>query len=150
MKDPQLESALRNLAARIAAIEPPKEMEAAVMAEFDRTRSRRRGRVLAICGALAASLLAGFLLLRPAPVAAPQALESQAFYPIPYTSPLDPYERVLVVQQQVPVAELIAAGFRMPAADPQSTVRADVMVSQDGRPRAIRPVVFTVPDRSSR
>ena len=150
MKDPQLNAAMRNLAARIAAIEPPAAVEAAVMAEFDRAQGRRRLRMLALCGAVAASLLAGILLLRPTPKATPEAVESHAFYPIPYTSPLEPYERVLVVQQQVPVAELIAAGFRMPAADPQSTVRADVMVSQDGRPRAIRPVVFTVPDRSSR
>jgi hypothetical protein len=150
MKDPQLQSAMRNLATRMAAVEPPQAIEDGVMAEFDRTHRPRPTRLLAVCGALAASLLAGTLLLRPTPNAATPTVESQAFYPIPYTPPLEPYERVLVVQEQVPVTELIAAGFRIPAADPAGTMRADVMVSQDGRPRAIRPVVFTVSNRSSR
>jgi hypothetical protein len=141
MKDPQIGPAMRNLAARVAAVEPPACLEAAVMAEFDRVHRRKPGRVLALCGTLAASLLVGALLLRPEPKrAAP--VESQAFYPIPYTSPLQPYERVLVVQTEVPVTELIAAGFRVPATDPSGSVPADVMVGQDGRPRAIRPVVF--------
>lgn len=142
MNDPQMGPAMRNLAARVAAIEPPEGLEAAVMAEFDRAHRRRPARILALCGALAASLLAAALLVRPAPEAA-APIESQAFYPIPYTLPLEPYERVLVVQQQVPVTELIAAGFRMPATDPAGTMQAEVMVSQDGRPRAIRPVAFT-------
>lgn len=159
MNDPQMEAAMRNLAARVAAIAPPEGLEAAVMAEFDRTHRRRPTRVLAMCGALAASILAGTLLMRPAPRSilsngiAPSSatpVESQAFYTIPYTPPLEPYERVMVVQEQVPVTELIAAGFRVPATDPGGTMRADVMVSQDGRPRAIRPVVFNVADRSSR
>ncbi len=133
---------MRDLAARVTAVEPPAGLEAAVMAEFDRAHRHRPTRIWAMCGALAASLLAGVLLLRPAPTSAPP-VETQAFYPIPYTPPLEPYERVLVVQQQVPVTELIAAGFRIPASDPGGSVRADVIVSQDGRPRAIRPVAFT-------
>jgi len=149
MNDPQLDAARRKLAARMAAIAPPEGLEAAVMAEFDRAHRRRPTRVYALCGALAASLLAGAILLSPPPKpAAP--VESQAFYPIPYTSPIEPFERIMVVQKQVPVTELIAAGFRIPAADPGGTMQADVMISQDGRPRAIRPVVFTVSDRSSR
>ncbi len=169
MNDPQMEAAMRNLAARVAAVTPPEGLEAAVMAEFDRAHRRRPTRVYAMCGALAASMLAGALLMRPAPngfgskavasgrvesngVASNGAapVESQAFYAIPYTPPLEPYERVMVVQEQVPVTELIAAGFRVPAIDPGGTMRADVLVSQDGRPRAIRPVVFNVSDRSSR
>jgi hypothetical protein len=142
MNDPDLRPALRQLAARMSAVEPPAGMEAAVMAEFDRAHRRRPIRVPALCGALAASLLAGALLLRPVPPS-PQAAESQSFYPIPYTPPLEPYERVMVVEQQVPVTELIAAGFHVPATDPAGTMPADVMVSQDGRRRAIRPVVYT-------
>jgi hypothetical protein len=141
MNDPQLRSGMRDLAKRVAGIEPPEGLEAAVMAEFDLAHRRRPPvRMFAMCGALAASLLAGALLLRPAPEAT--AAESQPFYPIPYTAPLEPYERVLIVQKQVSVSELIAAGFHIPAADPNTAMQADVMVSQDGRARAIRPVSF--------
>ena len=42
------------------------------------------------------------------------AAESLEFYPIPYTAPLQPYERVTVVQSNVPVRALIAAGFQLP------------------------------------
>ena len=147
MNDAQLRAAMRNLSERAAEIQPPEAIEVAVMAEFDQAHRRRPVPVLAMCGCLAASLLAGAILLRPVPKSA-APVESQAFYPIPYTPPLQPYERVLVVEKQVPVRELIAAGFRMPAADPAGTVRADVMVSQDGRPRAIRPVAFQVSERS--
>ena len=64
--------------------------------------------------------------------------ESQPFLPIPYTVPLAPEERATVVNMQVPVAALIAAGFEVATADPGAVVDADVLVSQDGRARAIR------------
>jgi hypothetical protein len=149
MNHPQFGPAMRNLAARVAAVDPPDGLEAAVMAEFDRVHRRRRAPVLALCAGLAASLLAGALLVRPEPKANPPT-ESQAFYAIPYTPPLEPYERVMVLQEQVPVAELIAAGFHVAASDPAGSVRADVLVSQDGRPRAIRPVAFNLSDGRGR
>lgn len=149
MNDPQLQAGMRKLASRVAAIEPPEGIEKAVMAEFDRAHRPRRARVFALCASLAASLIAAALVLRPIPhPAAP--VESQAFYPIPYTPPIEPYERVLVIERQVPVSELMAAGFHIPGADPAGTMRADVMVSQDGRPRAIRPVVFHTNEGSTR
>ena len=116
MNDPQLESAMRNLASRVRAVEPPAGLENAVMAEFDRAHRRRPVRTWAMCGALAASLLAGVLLMRPSPKTAAPAdtTESQAFYPIPYTPPLEPYERVMVVQKSVPVTELIALQAHAP------------------------------------
>jgi hypothetical protein len=38
----------------------------------------------------------------------------------------------------VPVAALIAAGYRVETPDPGGVVNAEVLVSQDGRARAIR------------
>jgi hypothetical protein len=151
MNDPELEASLRRLARKVTAVGPPDGVEAAVLAEFDRTY--RRGGMQrmwwpALAIAMAASVLAGVVLLRPQPKAAPVA-ESQAFLPIPYTPPLEPYERVMVVQENVPVGALLAAGFHIQTSDPGGSVRADVMVSQDGRPRAIRPVSFNYADRSS-
>jgi hypothetical protein len=64
--------------------------------------------------------------------------ESQPFLPIPYTVPLAPEERATIVRMDVPVAALIAAGYRVETPDPGGVVNAEVLVSQDGRARAIR------------
>jgi hypothetical protein len=66
--------------------------------------------------------------------------EERPFYPIPYTAPLGPGEWARVERMQIPITALIAAGFHMPAIDPAAMVEADVLVSQDGRIRAIRPL----------
>jgi hypothetical protein len=64
--------------------------------------------------------------------------ESAPFVPIPYTVPLAPEERATIVRMAVPVAALIAAGYKVETPDPGGVVDADVLVSQDGRARAIR------------
>jgi len=82
---------------------------------------------------------------RPRPAALHKAAPEpeQPFYPIPYTAPLAPGEWTRVVRMSIPVAALIAAGFHI-MADPAATVEADVLVSQDGRARAIRPLSISV------
>jgi hypothetical protein len=62
----------------------------------------------------------------------------QPFIAIPYTLPLEPYERANVMRMDVPVAALIAAGLPMNMVDPGARARADVLVGQDGRARAVR------------
>jgi len=86
--------------------------------------------------AMAVVLLTVVLVRRPAPAPAVQPAESK-FIPIPYVVPLAPYERPEIVHMNVPVAALIAVGFRMdePAG---ASVPADVLVGQDNRPLAIR------------
>jgi hypothetical protein len=103
---------------------------------YGRDVVRRRGgsRRLAIAGALAALLVGALLLQRPAPVTRADA----PFLEIPYTAPLAPYERASVMRMDVPVAALIAAGFEVHGPEPGGTVRADVLVGQDGRARAFR------------
>ncbi len=88
---------------------------------------------------VAALALAVVLLREPKttpPPPDPPAHE-QAFVRIPYVVPPAPYERTAIVHMNVPVAALIAAGFRMnePA---NATVQADVLVGQDNRPLAVR------------
>jgi len=84
---------------------------------------------------IAAVLLTVMLTHRtpPPPV---QPAQSK-FIPIPYVVPLAPYERPEIVHMNVPVAALLAVGFRMdePAG---ASVPADVLVGQDNRPLAIR------------
>ena len=147
----ELAPAMRRLAARVAEAEPPEDLEARLLAEFDavheqRARVSRRWMVM-VGGALAASVLAGSWLVRQQPTANQQSAEAAQFISIPYTQPLQPYERVSVVETYVPVTALIAAGFAVQTSDPGASVRADVMVGQDGRPRAIRPIAFNISDR---
>ena len=70
--------------------------------------------------------------------ARPAAQPEQPFIAIPYTLPLGPYERAEVMRMDVPVAALIAVGLPINMADPAASARADVLVGQDGRARAIR------------
>jgi len=152
----ELAPAMRRLAVRVAALAPPAELETWLLDEFDAVRLPRtrlsRGWVAAVSGALAASVIAGTLLVRERPAAdaakaAAVQPETQQFVSIPFTAPLQPYERVSVVETDVPVSALIAAGFEVHGSDPGARVRADVMVSQDGRARAIRPITFSISDR---
>ena len=62
------------------------------------------------------------------------------FVPFPYTVPIAPEERASVLRMQIPVTALIAAGFDFRVTDSRAVVQADVLVSQDGRARAIRPL----------
>ena len=64
--------------------------------------------------------------------------DNQPFLSIPYTVPLSPEEQTTIVRMEVPVAALIAAGFNVATPDLGGVVEADVLVSQDGRARAIR------------
>ena len=68
------------------------------------------------------------------PLAAPE----QPFVPIPYVTPLEPYERFDVVRMELPVAALISAGFDVQSPDTGALAEADVVVGQDGRARAVR------------
>jgi hypothetical protein len=97
-------------------------------------RSRLWGR-LSFAVSLAASVIAGILLLRPP---APYRPPEQAFVRVPYVAPPAPYERIEVMRMEVPVATLIAAGFEVHVPAFGGAVRADVLVGQDGRALAIR------------
>jgi hypothetical protein len=93
--------------------------------------------VWAAAVAVAATVLAGAVLMqRSAPVVEPRAESS--FVEIPYLAPLAPYERTTVTRMDVPVAALVAAGFRVQGLDPGATVAADVLIGQDGRAHAVR------------
>jgi hypothetical protein len=136
----RLDDAMSKLAAELADTGAPPEVESAVLAEFDRLKRRRRGRNwIAAAGAIAASV-AGMWVVEHRPAAPPsvQVQDEQPFVPIPYVLPPAPYERVEVVRMKLPVAALIAAGFRMQTADLGAEAEADVIVGQDGRARAVR------------
>jgi hypothetical protein len=100
-----------------------------------RPARRAGGWTLVAAGAVATSILAAAIILH-SPSARPAQPAQEVFLRIPYVVPPAPYERTEVVRMEVPVAALIAAGFRTTAAAAES-VSADVLVGQDGRPLAV-------------
>jgi hypothetical protein len=143
----RLTKALEQLKETVNTGAPP-EIEAALKLEFDRVRRHARIRRWSIAaGAVAAAALALMLAPRPGPaesptqpatVAAGAAASEQPFIPIPYVAPLGPYERGEVVRMALPVAALLSAGLRVETADPSGFAEADIIVGQDGSPRAVR------------
>ncbi len=74
----------------------------------------------------------------------PATAPDQPFIAIPYTLPLEPWERADVVRMDLPVAALAAAGLPMSMVDPTARARTDVLVGQDGRARAIRLIAISI------
>jgi hypothetical protein len=126
------------------------------MAEFDQRRRRvfvQRGLVWAMA-AMALLLVAGAWkqLRRAGHVPAPGAQQAElvfgmaddqdafadnGFVPVPYAAPLAPGEFVEVVQRDLTPAALARMGVAMQSAT-VSPVATDVLVGQDGLPRAVR------------
>jgi anti-sigma factor RsiW len=86
---------------------------------------------------LAALLFLGVILIhRLSPVGSSE-VSQESFVPIPYVLPLDPYESATVMRMEVPVAALIAIGYKVDMTDPTAVVSADVLVGEDGRAHAV-------------
>lgn len=120
---------------------PDATIEARVLAEFDRAKTVRpmrqeRSRWFLAAALAAALFLAAFWTLASRPVV--QTAEEEPFLTIPYTIPLAPEERADVVRMRIPVAVLMSVGFHVQSSDPSAVVDAEVLISQDGRARAIR------------
>jgi hypothetical protein len=64
-------------------------------------------------------------------------MAENGFVPVPYAAPLAPGEFVEVVQRELTPAALARMGFEIQSSY-SSDVTADLMVGQDGLPRAVR------------
>jgi len=150
-----LSGALAALAAE--PLPAPEFFQTRVMAEVDARLERhapagaRVWRWLMACAMAATVLISAVWSLHTLPAPPQKAEQQQAvnvfaveeadFVPIPYTVPLSPSEPTTVLRMRIPVARLRAVGYQVTAADPNAVIEADVLVSQDGRARAIRPVM---------
>jgi hypothetical protein len=149
MNELDLNQSLQSLVNKSPAMPRADEIEARLLAAFDAHKSIReiapaRNLWLPAIGlALAASLAAiGFLHDLPGRPTVDSKKEV-VFLAIPYTIPPAPYESTIVVRMDVQVAALMAAGFKIQASDAATSIPADVLLAQDGRAVAIRPL--TVP-----
>ncbi len=85
---------------------------------------------------------------RPVPARPPVAAHvEEPFVQIPYTQPLAPWERGEIMRMELPVAALIAQGFPMATSDAGAAARADVLIGEDGRARAVR--LISISERSN-
>ena len=136
-----LSAAMASLAAEPAP--PAERYQARVMAAFDKVQPARRPVLRwVLAGALAASVILGAVWSsRSVPV--PVAVSEPGFVPIPYTVPLSPEEPATVWRMEIPVYRLRAVGYRVQVSDPGAVVEADVLVGQDGRAHAIRPLTIS-------
>jgi hypothetical protein len=77
--------------------------------------------------------------VHPAPMPLPVVADADGpFVPVPFVAPLDSYETATVLRGNIPVAALLAAGYRVSLADPGALVLGDVLVGDDGRVHAVR------------
>jgi hypothetical protein len=91
-----------------------------------------------LAAALAAVLFLGVILVHRISPGSSDEVAGESFVPIPYVQPLDQYETATVMRMEVPVAALIAFGYKVYARDPTAVVKADVLVGEDGRAHAVR------------
>ena len=91
-----------------------------------------------LAAALAALLFLGLILFHTSSPGNPSVAIEESFVPIPYVQPLGEYETATVMRIEMPVAALIAYGFKVDASDPAAVVKADVLVGEDGRAHAVR------------
>ena len=89
-----------------------------------------------LAGGLAAAMFAGIYFIRT-PVQ-PPVMNPEPFVQIPYVVAPAPYERTAVKRMIVPVAALRSAGLAIRMVDAGASVRADVLLGQDGRALAVR------------
>jgi hypothetical protein len=98
-----------------------------------------RGTRLAL--ALAAAIGAATVILLSVPTRPEPAVVrgERPFVAIPYLAPLDPQENTEVVRMNIPVETLLAMGYCI-SEEPDNAVPADVLIGEDGRAHAVRPL----------
>jgi len=163
----QLRSGLRTLAAEAQNASAPARVERRLVAAFRGQMAlsapRRSGwiPVLAWATALAATVLAGFVLLQahqpqrtrhisrntvelasadPAGTVESVTLGDgyEDFIPLPDAEGIAPNEQVNVVRLEVPRSAMIPLGYAVSEENASETVEADVVLGSDGLARAVR------------
>jgi hypothetical protein len=146
-KDP-IQDLLRALADADAGAEASPEIESRLRQQFrSRKRTRRVGR-LAWCASAAAGVVLVFVATvhyrqRPAPLPGPQAAVEEVvteFYPL--MDPAPPFERGRLLRVELPASAMRMVGLPVHAEHLSDPVQADVLVGEEGLPRAIRFVKF--------
>lgn len=144
--DDALNGHLHALRSEMAQLDAPPGVESALMAAFARQHQRRRWfdiaprRAVAGAGALAMLAVAALVVLKtPAPLASDGGSEGGGVF-----IALDSLERIeseahpRMIETEVPRMELASLGVPVTPDNAGDTVRAEMLVSADGEPLALR------------
>lgn len=136
--DLDLMDGLRRLAAQ-----EPREASAVIeqkLAAAFRARHPLRSKVWIYAAAAAALILLSLPMLRKQPVVqTPNVVYSApGFVELPYAQSGVPLESIVVIRRRMRPAELSSLGVAVPAAALPAGITADILVGQDGVPRAVR------------
>jgi len=82
------------------------------------------------------------------PAKPPRAIVAEGFVPLPWAAGLPDFDRGEIVRMDIPLTSLRLYGVEIPADAWDRPVRADMLVGQDGQPRAIR-LVTPQPDETT-
>ena len=140
--DRDLLLALRRLdnAVVVPAADPARE--AALMEAFDVAQQRCTGgparRHYWLMAGLATAASALLAVSSSLPHSQPAPQPPNEFVMVPGAATLPAMESGSLVRMDVPVAELPALGLAPPPSNRTGSVRADLIVAQDGLPRAVR------------
>jgi hypothetical protein len=133
--------ALRGLAdsTNVPPVDPRRE--AALMAAFDAAGTRRvavpRGRGYWSMAALATAASLLIAVVVPSPRSVTVEAQPNEFVMVPGAAALPPMESGSLVRMDMPVSMLPSLGVTPPAGH-VTAVKADLIVGQDGLPRAVR------------
>jgi hypothetical protein len=151
--EPRLRGPVIHLRAAAAARRPPHELRDRLLDEFNALHAKRRFQPRWALLAAAASLIAAALSVswRVSPISAGAAIVAQTeweqlagsadgeFVAIPYAPQLAPGESVNVIRTQLDTQALERMGVNIALASAASAqVNADLVLGQDGLPRAVR------------
>ncbi len=135
--DLDLTNHLRRLASTLPS-EARGSVEQNLLTAF-RARHPRRTPLLYIAAAalVCIAALAGLMFHKPAAVAG-RIYNAPGFVALPYSESGVPMESAVVIRVQMRSSELTSLGVPMPAVPPGDKFKADLLVGQDGVPRAVR------------
>jgi hypothetical protein len=151
-----LSAGLRALAAAARDSAPTAPLEARLVDEFNAQAAHRRRRrrryepawaKAAAAVVLAVGAVAAWKVAYSPP--APDLVRLEGFDPLPAAATLPGFERGEIVRIDVPVPSLPAYGIAIPPDAAERSIAADLLIGQDGLPRAIR-LVRRLPDSRSR
>jgi hypothetical protein len=132
---------LVNLLRRLSS-ESPRDasppVEQTITAAFRVLHPRKKPRTWLYAAAAAAILLLSLTLLRQHASTSGNVYSAPGFVALPYSQSGVPLEYVVVVRVELRPSELNALGIPSPVASSPAKLTADLMLGQDGIPRAFR------------